>query len=138
MKKWTLIETVEKGTLKYRVYKYDGFLTKFPNKNFDLQKELEIFSKRIKPVYERISDISNGFEYVIVSDAHTHIERLVFPAGKFRDKETEREFIAHLSTRCISGKYTFRIHGGDSNSVYPDGVYLRQLQMLNPIKESEK
>lgn len=127
MRKWTLVET----TKNYRVYKYDGFLTNFPNKSFELEYAFNYSRERLNPKYEMIFDISKGVEYVIISDAHTHIERLVFPACQFKDKETGEIKHLHLSMHKISGRHTFMIDGGNIDDVFPDEVYLRHLQILN-------
>jgi hypothetical protein len=74
-------------------------------------------------------DLSSGIEYVCISDAHAHIERLVFPA--FMVTKNGETVLSHRNNQ-IGGKVTMMIHGGDPDSVYPDEVYLRRLMMLNP------
>lgn len=71
--------------------------------------------------------LGNGVIYIAISDAHTHIERLAFPAFKFGEKYV---FICS----DIAGKHTRLIEGGDPNSVYDDAVYLRLLAKLNGLK----
>jgi hypothetical protein len=73
-------------------------------------------------------DFSNGIDKVCISDAHTHIERLVFPAFYTKDKD-ERNLV-FVSDR-ISGQMTFSIYGGDISTIRDDLVYLRQIMMLN-------
>lgn len=68
---------------------------------------------------------AGGYEFVCISDAHTHIERLAF-AGVYMSR-----FGFARSHIQIDGKLTFSIHGGDSNAVYPDEVYLRHLAKIN-------
>ena len=68
----------------------------------------------------------DGAHAICISDATTHIERIVFIAEKF-DKE-----YARLSIQ-IDGKLTMSIHGGDANAVYDDEVYIRHLAMLNKV-----
>lgn len=89
----------------------------------------ETIARRIKEEYkkEALDSIKDGIRYIVVSDAHTHIERLVFPAVKFKDGNITG--ISH----DIAGKHTFMIDGGDSRAVYPDEVYLRFLARLNGL-----
>ena len=74
-----------------------------------------------------LEQFKDGCQMIIVSDAHTHIERLVFPGfcidGNWSGIGTE-----------IDGKHTFMIDGGDSKAVYADEVYLRHLCILNHLK----
>ncbi|MBO4531423.1 MAG: hypothetical protein J5767_12400 [Paludibacteraceae bacterium] len=74
-----------------------------------------------------VSRIGKGVEYVAISDAHDHIERLAFPAFKIGDK---------YGFLCddIAGKHTYLTNGGDPNSVYDDVVYLRFLARINGLK----
>ena len=71
--------------------------------------------------------LGKGVEYVAISDAHTHIERLAFPAFKFGEK---------YGFLCddIAGKHTYLSEGGDPDSVYEDAVYLRFLAKINGLK----
>lgn len=72
-------------------------------------------------------DYSGGCTLVCISDAHTHVERLAFPAvaigGKFG-----------ILPDDIAGKHTMMIHGGDPKAVYDDVVYLRYLCLLNGLE----
>lgn len=85
-------------------------------------------SLRIKPEFRNciLEKFTDGCRMVVVSDAHTHIERLVFPGccidGKWGGGGNE-----------IDGKHTFMIDGGDPASVYADEVYLRHLCILNHL-----
>ena len=96
-------------------------------KDVDIPMELEdIKEKRLKPEFK--ADFKTDACYLVcVSDAHTHIERLVFTADKF-------PFGYGASMVQIDGSHTFMTHGGDYNSVYPDEVYLRHLSMVNGYK----
>lgn len=86
-------------------------------------------SLRIKPEFRNciLEKFTDGCRMVVVSDAHTHIERLVFPGfcidGKWGGGGNE-----------IDGKHTFMIDGGDPRSVYPDEVYLRHLCIINKLR----
>jgi len=81
---------------------------------------------------EVIEDIDNtrSINKVCVSDAHTHVERLVFPVLSVGDKNTGKEglFIWYID---IDG-YITRMDGDDNwNTVHPDEVYLRHLKLIN-------
>lgn len=94
--------------------------------------DVDIPNNIIKCVDERIKDEfkefvrTDGCHVICISDANIHIERLVFAAEKFHNGYSRLDFV-------IDGKYTFKIHGGDSNAVYDDKVYLRHLGMLNKV-----
>lgn len=92
----------------------------------DLFKAYQV---KLKEGFELIDDLSE-IKFVCVSDAHTHIERLCFPAFEVRDMQTGENKIFH---RCnnICGYRTFLIHGGDTSMVKPDRAYVRYLMMLN-------
>ncbi len=68
----------------------------------------------------------DGAHAICVSDATTHIERVVFAAENFNGTYS----ILRIQ---IDGKMTMMIHGGDSRAVYDDKVYLRHLGMLNKV-----
>lgn len=75
-------------------------------------------------------EFSNIFDYVVVSDAHTHTERLAFPAWEYEPLLPDG--IPYMwENDTIAGYHTFMTHGGDSEAVYPDKVYLRMLAKAN-------
>lgn len=74
---------------------------------------------------------SDGCRLVCVSDAHTHVERLVFQAFTYLDNGVVKHGRMSLN---IDGKHTFSIDGGDTDSVYDDEVYLRHLGMVNKVR----
>lgn len=85
---------------------------------------------QIKEEYQEgiLDSFKDGCKMIAVSDARTHIERLVFPAF-IRDNGE------HFFLPCeIDGKLTSMIKGGDPRSVYPDAVYLRHLCIINNLK----
>jgi hypothetical protein len=84
---------------------------------------------RLKEGIELIDDLSE-IKFVCVSDAHTHIERLCFPAFEVRDLYTCEVRLAHRNN-AICGYHTFLTHGGNSAMVKPDRAYIRYLMMLN-------
>lgn len=74
--------------------------------------------------------LPNIFQYVAISDAIKHVERLAFPAWKFRSTvDKSIPYIWQFDT--IAGVNTFMIHGGDSRAVKPDEVYLRMIAKGN-------
>ena len=86
-----------------------------------LREELENVSDRYKESFSRECKI------ICVSDAHTHVERLVF-AGHRRGNEFYR------SRTVICGVNTMMINGGDIAKIYEIDVYLRFLGKLNGVK----
>ncbi len=97
----------------------------------DVMEDIKRYiSERIKPEYKEdvLDSFKDGCKMIAVSDAHTHIERLVFPAF-VRDNGEHC-----ILTNEIDGKHTFMIDGGDPRSVYPDAVYLRHLCIINNLK----
>ena len=70
---------------------------------------------------------TDGCHIVCVSDAYTHIERLVFIGEKYPS--------GYGNTGVqIDGSHTMRMYGGDKRYVYPDEVYLRHLGMVNGVR----
>lgn len=96
-------------------------------KDIDIAAELqECKEKRVKPEFKHLIR-TDGCHIVCVSDAKAHIERLVFAAEKLASG------YGQVGVQ-IDGCHTMMIHGGDSDSVYPDEVYLRHLGMINGVK----
>jgi hypothetical protein len=125
---WTLI----KDTGEQRYYQL-GFKIKKVGSNHPgktIQKIFKVDPVKLTDEYELAEDISESVDKVCVSDAHTHVERLVFPAFYIRDKTTGEKKLIH---RCnsIDGIVTMMIYGGDESAVYPDETYLRHLRMIN-------
>lgn len=95
--------------------------------NVDIIAELEeCKEKQMKPEYKHLLR-TDGCHVVCVSDAYTHIERLVFVGEKFPT-------VYGRTSVQIDGSHTMRIHGGDKRYVYPDEVYLRHLGMINGVQ----
>lgn len=88
--------------------------------------EVERLKVEYKEIIPYMTD-PKGIQLVCVSDALTHVERLVFPAVLFGGK------FAPIGTD-IGGKHTMMIHGGDPESIYDDEVYLRRLAQLNGLE----
>lgn len=130
--KATLIETRDGERLRF--YALSEPITKGISDwvgSVDIPADIERFCKlRIKPEFrdEIVNQTRDGAHFVVVSDAFTHIERLVFPAWQ------TKEHGMGAGAMEIDGKHTMMIHGGDPDSVYEDEVYLRHLCILNKLK----
>ena len=72
------------------------------------------------------------FDGVVVSDAHTHTERLSFPMWEIEPVCSDNPYIFVCDNIC--GHMTFMTHGGDIDTVHPDKVYLRKLAAANGYK----
>lgn len=114
-------------TDKQRFYESDVEITKFPNGRFDLEKELEYGKSRLREGVEMLND---KVYVVCISDATTHLERLVFAATTYKLPDGEVIY-GPLSMLQIDGAMTMMIHGGDPKTIRPDEVYLRQIAILN-------
>jgi hypothetical protein len=92
-------------------------------------KIIESYRNQLNEKYKDyvLERLGKGVKYVAISDAHTHIERLAFPAFKFGET---------YGFLCddIAGKHTYLTEGGDPDSVYEDAVYLRFLAKINGLK----
>lgn len=111
-------------TARQRFYKLSEPVLKAPNKRYDFEREREYNLSRLKDKYKHLCP--DKIEYVCVSDANTHVERLLFLAFKNDDGG-----YGGFPYGSLDGKNTFMIHGGDMNAVYPDKVYLRRLASAN-------
>lgn len=101
-----------------------------PAKELSLE---EIFTKdplRTMDHIELLEDPAKGVNHVCVSNAHTHIEKLVFPAFMIRNNKTKKEYLVHRNNN-IEGVHTMLIHGGDPKTIEPDETYLERLVKLN-------
>lgn len=122
-------------TDKQRFYKLNRIIDKFP-RQIDLDKEIDNSIKRIKDEYKEVltpilGGCKNGVDVICVSDAHTHIERLVFAGCEFvKDGETS---YMPISMVHIDGKLTFLTYGGSYDAVYDDVVYLRHIASKNGL-----
>lgn len=93
----------------------------------------ELLDERDTQVKEEYREIypSDGFDIICISDANTHLERLVFGACVINEKPSR----SHVQ---IEGKTTFMIYGGNRQSMKADEVYLRRLAQWNGLKFSGK
>lgn len=89
---------------------------------------LEIEIKTIKKEYREFLP-TDGTDFVCVSDAFTHKERLVFAAMRGEGLKP-----SPLMGVVIEGSYTMMIEGGNAASMKPDYVYFRSLARLNNLK----
>ena len=127
--------TLVQDTGRQRFYELSEYINKGRgfSRDVDISASLKtLLETRILPEYKEqfravLSD-ERGTKWVCVSDAITHIERLVFPA--FPGLQGDYSF----SCDNIDGKQTMMIYGGDSREVYADEVYLRHLARLNGLK----
>lgn len=137
------VKLIHRETKKgnYRIYKVSEPIKKGISDllgETTIDKIIESYRDRLNGKFREImlERLGKGVEYVAISDAHTHIERLAFPA--FDTGETgERLPHGHpYVTLCseIEGKHTEMVSGGDARKVYPDLVYLRRLAQLNGYK----
>lgn len=108
--------------LSFPIYKGRRF-----GNDVDIVAELEeCKEKRMMLEYKHLLR-TDGCHIICISDAYTHIERLVFVGEKFP--------LGYGRTSIqIDGSHTMRIHGGDERYVYPDEVYLRHLGMINGVQ----
>lgn len=116
-------------TGKQRFYKLSQKITKgmrLTGKVNLIEALKEEREKRIKPEYRDYCPV-DGLDLICISDARTHLERLVFGAVKVPSG------YGRLTIQ-IGGVYTFMIHGGDARSMKPDYVYLRSLAKLNGLE----
>ena len=111
---------------RQRFYKLSIPVEKVPNPRFDWEKEKEYNIGRLKEQFKHFH--TEKIEYVAVSDAHTHVERLLFVAIPLNEEKTEFGCLAGLQ---LDGKHTMMIHGGDSRHCHSDEVYLRRLAKVN-------
>jgi hypothetical protein len=116
----------------YRIYEVSEPIKKGKSdwvREVSIDETIESYMPRIKEKYKECvaSRKGKGVEYVAISDANTHIERLAFPAFKFGET---------YGFLCddIAGKHTYLTEGGDPDSVYEDAVYLRFLAKINGLK----
>lgn len=126
-------------TRTQRFYELSDSITKGRRhgEDVDIIEDLKYDRDHVKEEYKKYIP-HTGITILCVSDAMTHIERLVFPAFKYLENGVEKYGWTSLQ---IDGKHTFMTSGGDPNAVYDDEVYIRHLGRINGmyislIKES--
>lgn len=97
------------------------------NKNVVISEK--VLNLKFKPEYQFIKDsLKEGTDIILISDAYTHIERLVFAGISYK----ENDQIKYGSTLIqIGGKHTYLTDGGDREACYEPEVYIRRLCQLN-------
>ena len=115
-----------------RFYQLSHKLTKgisvLRGKEIDLIEALSVSKEKdFKPEFKHLCP-TDGVDIICVSDAHTHLERLVFAAIKWDNDEIGRTRVQ------IDGCHTFMIHGGSKAAMKPDYVYLRRLAKVNGLQ----
>ena len=98
----------------------------------DVVETLNDIRKRLRPEYIDIIKEVTEVTHIVISDAKTHSERLVFPAMPYIDLDGTLQY--HFATYQIEGCHTMKIHGGDATSMKPDYVYIRLLANRNGYK----
>ena len=92
--------------------------------------ERELSKTRLNEQWVIDEDVSESIDKIAVSDAHTHAERLVFPAFWIKNTITgERKVCWTLDQ--IAGNWTMMIFGGDSESMLEPEEYIAQLREIN-------
>lgn len=125
-----LVHTTPDG--RQRFYKLNRKIKNgiYFGKHVDIPKDTA--ETNFKEEYKYLTDLSkDGVDVICISDAHTHIERLVFAGVEYMDKG--KVCYSRYST-VIDGKNTFLIDGGSYDSVYEPCVYIRHLARLNGFK----
>ena len=125
-----LLHTITEGLGEQRFYELSAPIEKFTNGLTTVKKELEYTRKFLRgDLKNLIPQGTSGWDIICVSDAHTHLERLVFLGCKVEEGKYSR-----LNSLQLDGVHTMMIHGGDERKMYPDKVYLRRLAVANGYK----
>ena len=133
MKDSITFELVHK-TANQRFYKSSRPLTKdasgkdYRYVNWNGERTIKIYADKEKKTTKDFV-VPSEFCGVVVSDAHTHLERLTFPMWEFEPIVGNNPYIFVCDN--IAGALTFMTHGGDSRSMKPDAVYLRMIAKGN-------
>lgn len=128
-----------KKTDRQRFYQLDFEIKKFKHNGvFGLCGEKikpisEILRTELKTPWAWDEDLSRC-DKVCVSDAITHIERLVFPVWRVRNAETQETIDLNVRSE-IAGVMTFVTQGGDESTIREDEEYIKELRLL---QEDEK
>ena len=126
-KDWELILNLG----RQRVYKLNFKIRYFKRPDEEMTPIKEAFDYYIcLPEHLEIVDDTETIDKVCVSDAHDHVERLVFPVVYVIDKRTGTEHL-FVNPLDIDGHMTPLIGYGNAKTIHKDEVYLRHLRMLN-------
>ena len=125
-----LLHTITNGLGEQRFYELSAPIEKFTNGLTTVKKELEYTRKFLRgDLKNLIPQGISGWDIICVSDAHTHLERLVFLGCKVEEGK-----YSILNSLHLDGVRTMMIHGGDRAKMHPDKVYLRRLATVNGYK----
>lgn len=116
-------------------YELSEPITKAPNKNWNLNEELNYSKHRLKKEYRKYVP-NDSINIICISDAHTHTERLVFPGCLIKHtKETptlsEKDVYHCLIGLSMDGVNTMLIHGGDISTIHEPEYYLKRIAESN-------
>lgn len=128
-----MFELVDNLATSQRIYKFKIPLTYIPNRwdkktPYITAKEYwtTVKNKYTTKTNDKCETIkTDALNFVCVSDAHTHIERLVFPVTTCSETNKWR-----ITMDDIAGKYGW-VTGLGETKIYDDEVYLRYLIMYN-------
>lgn len=105
----------------------------------DFNVYVSVKGKNLKELYEKfLMNFKDGvivhskfdkFDTICISDAHTHCERLVFPAYRYTFCENVNK-LSHTYDE-IAGTHTMMIFGGDTNHHLEAEEYIEQLREAN-------
>ena len=130
--KFELVKTYKRGFRKsaQRIYKTNKKLFKGCNPDFNIKEEVKDTTSRLVESYKWLEKVmpKDYYDHIIISDAHTHTERLAFAGFSFVENE-EAKFYMYLQS--IDGIHTLMTEGGNRKDVYPDEVYLRRIAKVN-------
>ena len=114
------------------LYKLNRILTKgvhpLSGKEFEVTKEAQI--ERLKPEYHEC--IIEGYDIIVISDADTFAERLVFTG--FENTIIKGASPYGRTSVVVGGQHTMSIYGGDIESLREPEVYLRRLAQLHNLE----
>ena len=105
--------------MEYKLIDGEGKRQRFYE--FDRELTRDVWGETVKKPYK----------IVMVSDATTHIERLVFPIYTKEDGKRA------VDLKQVAGEWTTMIEGGDEDSIRPDKEYLEDLIKANTDKEED-
>ncbi len=118
-----------------KFYSLSEPIKKVPNDDFDWEKEhIELRNQKKEEYRDFISE--KGITAICISDAHTHQERLVFPAMlvkhsiKTPTQSGKDEYLPLVGLE-IDGIMTMMIHGGDGSTMKEPEYYIKRIAESN-------
>jgi hypothetical protein len=133
---FTKVATINNGM--QRIYKSSQpLINKANGKKYKQETEIKkVYADKEKKTTKDFF-CTPEFDHVVISDAHTHTERLAFPGWTFKGVINTNVPCFYISD-TIAGRNTFMTHGGDGDAVKPDAVYLRMLSKANNYQMSKE